>query len=164
MVGAQLAGPGHERADVLGQTPAAKAEAGVEETTPDPRVISQRVGQQGDVGVDGLAHLGDRVDERDRGGEKGVRGHLDQFGGLKVGDQERHALFEQRGVELTDRDLGSDRIPLHAEHNAVGVQRVVDGEALAQEFGVPRHLDVDTLGCKAAGPVRELGGRADGHR
>ena len=73
---------------------AAEAEAGVEEATADSRVVAKRVGQQSDVGVDGLAHLGDRVDERDLGGEKGVRGHLDQFGRLKVGDQKRHALGE----------------------------------------------------------------------
>ena len=126
--------------------------------------MSQRVGEQGDVGVDGLAHLGDRVDERDLRGKKGVRRHLDQFGGLKVGDQERHALFEQWGVQLPDRGLGADRIPLHAKHNAVGMQGVVDGKALAQEFGIPRHFDVDTLGREAAGPFRQLGGRADGHR
>ena len=55
-------------------------------------------------------------------------------------------VVEQRRVELADRGLRARRIPLHAKHQAVGVQGVLDGEALAQELGVPRHLDVDAVG------------------
>ena len=40
----------------------------------------------------------------------------------------------------------------------------MDGEALAQELGIPRHLDVDALGREPAGPFRQFGGRADRHR
>ena len=46
VVGAQLAGAGHERADVLGQAAAAEAQARVEESPADARVVAQRVGQQ----------------------------------------------------------------------------------------------------------------------
>ena len=43
-----------------------------------------------DVGPGGLADLGDRVDERDLGGQERVGGDLDQLGGGQVGHQERH--------------------------------------------------------------------------
>ena len=51
LVDAELAGAGHERADVLGQAAAAEAEAGVQEPAADPGVVRQRLGQLGDVGV-----------------------------------------------------------------------------------------------------------------
>ena len=106
MVGAQLAGARHERADVLGQAAAAESQARVEESPADARVVAERVGEQRDVGVDGLAHFGDGVDERDLRRQKSIRRHLDQLGGLQVGQQERHVLVEQRGVQLADRCLG----------------------------------------------------------
>jgi len=64
MVGAELACAGHERADVLGQTAAAEAEAGVQEATANPRVVAKRVGQQSDIGVDGLAKEISRIYEQ----------------------------------------------------------------------------------------------------
>ena len=91
LVGAQLAGPGHEGADVLGQAAAAEAEAGVEEPAADPGVVADRVGELRDVGAAGLADLGHRVDERDLGGQERVRRDLDQLGGRVVGDDQRGA-------------------------------------------------------------------------
>ena len=40
----------------------------------------------------------------------------------------------------------------------------MDGEALAEELRIPGDLDVDALGCEAAGPLGQFGGRADRHR
>ena len=45
LVDAQLAGPGHEGADVLGQAAAAEAEPGVQEAAADPGVVGQRLGK-----------------------------------------------------------------------------------------------------------------------
>jgi hypothetical protein len=47
---AELPGPGHERPDVLGQAAAPETKARVEEPPPDSRVMTDRVGQQCDVG------------------------------------------------------------------------------------------------------------------
>ena len=44
------------------------------------------------------------------------------------------------------------------------MQRVVHGEAFAQELGVPRHLDVDAVGRQCARPLAEFGGGSDRHR
>jgi hypothetical protein len=137
---------------LLGQAPAAETQARVEALATDPWVIPERVGQQADVGAGGLAHLRDRVDERNLGREKRVRRNLDQFRGLQVGHQEGHAGIQQRPVQLADRRLGACRIVLHAEHDAVRVQGVVHGQAFAQELGVPGDLDVHAPGRERDGP------------
>ncbi len=164
MVGAQLAGARHERADVLRQAATPEAQTGVEVATADPRVVSQRVGEQRDVRVDGFAYLGDRVDERNLGGQKGVRRHLDQFGGLQVGrQQERHILGQQWCVQLANRRLGANRIPLHPKDDTVRAQRVVNGEALPKKFRIPRRLDIHAGRGQPTGAFVELGRRAHRH-
>ena len=92
-----------------------------------------------DVGAGGLAQLGHGVDERDLGGEEGVGRDLDQLGGGEVGDETRRALGDRRRVHLVEQrhrpvavDAGRDAVD-----ETVGVQRVVDRVALAQELGVP---------------------------
>jgi hypothetical protein len=49
-----------------------------------------------------------------------------------------------------------------AHHDAVGMQRVVDGEALSEELGIPRHLDVDTLRHEGLHRGRKPGRCANG--
>ena len=106
LVGAQLAGAGHERADVLGQAAAAEAEPGVEELAADPVVVADRVGQQLDVGAGRLAQLGHRVDEGDLGGEEGVGRRLHHLGGGVVGDHLRGAALDDRRVDLVEQRPG----------------------------------------------------------
>src|SRR6185437_15540206 len=48
------------------------------------------------------------------------------------------------------------------KHNAVGVQGVVDREALAQKFRVPRHFDVHTGTCRRSRPPDQLGSGPNG--
>ena len=85
----ELVGPGAEGPHVLGQAPPAVAEACVEEPPADAGVVPDRVGQGGDVGAGLVADVGDGVDERDLGGQEGVRGRLDQLGGGEVGHHHR---------------------------------------------------------------------------
>ena len=106
LVGAELAGAGHEGADVLGQAAAAEADPGAQELAADAVVVADRLGQLVDVAAGGLADLGHRVDEGDLGGEEGVRGDLDQLGGREVGDHERGALGDRRRVHLAQQLLG----------------------------------------------------------
>ena len=73
------------------------------------------------------------------------------------------SVAEQRRVQFAHGGLGANRIPLHTKHDAIGVQRVVDGEALAEELRIPGHLDVDVGGREAAGTLGQLGGRAHRH-
>ena len=140
LVGAELAGPGHERADVLGQAAAAEAEPGVEELAADPVVVADRVGELLDVGAGGLAELGHRVDERDLRGEEGVRRRLHHLGGGVVGDDDR-ACRRRRSARRPRRSSARSRrrpASRQAVDEPVGVQGVLDGEALAQELRVPR--------------------------
>jgi len=87
-----------------------------------------------------FAHLGHRVDERDLGGQEGVRRDLHQLGGGEIGDDHRRAGVDDGGEGGAQLLLGP--IGVHAEHEPVGVQRVLHGEAFAQELRVPRQLDV----------------------
>ena len=87
--------------------------------------MAECVGQQGDVGTGGLAHLRDRVDERDFGRQKGVRGDLDQLCGLQVGHQEGNPGIQHRCIQLTDRGLSTRRTILYTKHNAIRLQGVV---------------------------------------
>ena len=48
----------------------------------------------------GLAHLGHRVDERDLGGQEGVRRDLDQLGRLQVHDQRGHTVGQRHRVDV----------------------------------------------------------------
>ena len=168
LVDAQLAGSRHERADVLGQAAAAEAEAGVEEAPADAGVVADRVGELRDVGAGRLAQLGHRVDERDLGGEERVGGDLDQLGGRVVGDDPgralRHAVSHRpRRASSAARCAGL--AVRHAVDQAVGVQRVLDREALAEELRVPHQRRVglgsrELLGQPLGGADRH-GGLAD---
>ena len=96
----ELLGPGHERADVLGQAAAAEAEPRAQRRAADSWVVAERLGQRHDVGVRGLAHLRHGVDEGDLRGQEGVRGHLDQLRGGQVGGEERRAGRDRVRVHL----------------------------------------------------------------
>ena len=52
-----------EGTNVLGQASTAESEACVEESTPDPLVVTDRVGERRDVRTDDLAEFTDRIDE-----------------------------------------------------------------------------------------------------
>ena len=82
----------------LGRQPPPKPSPALQEPAADPVVVAERLGQLRDVGAGRLAHLGHRVDERDLGGQEGVRGDLDQLGGREVGDHHRRAGLEHRRV------------------------------------------------------------------
>ena len=145
LVGAELAGPGHERADVLGQAAAAEAEAGAEELARrSGRRARSRRRAADDVGAGRLAHLGHRVDERDLGGQERVRRGLDELGGGVVGDHDGRA--RRRAARRTPRPAARASAlagrPGDAVDQPVGVQRVLDRVALAQELGVPGERDL----------------------
>ncbi len=107
-----------------------------------------------DVRADRLAQPCHRVDEGELGGEERVRGVLDELGGRRVGDHRRRArVAEQLGHP--DRSL----TVVGADDDAVGVERVRDRGALAEELGVG---DDDDVG--ATDDALDEAHRADGHR
>jgi hypothetical protein len=161
LVGAQLTGAGHECADVLRQAAAAETQAGVEESASDPGVVPERIGEQRHVGSGSFAHLGDRVDERDLGRQKGVRRDLDQLCRLQIGHQERNPGIEHRRIQFANRGFGTRRIILHAQHYAVGVQGVLYGKPFPQKLGVPSDFDVHAGPCGRASPLDKLSGSPD---
>src|SRR5699024_10503095 len=84
----ELIGTGHEGANVLRQAATTEPENGAQELAADAVVVGQRLGELHDVGTRDLRHLGNGVSEGDLVGQEGVCRHLDQLGGLRVGDQE----------------------------------------------------------------------------
>ena len=86
-MGAPVARRLHQRQRVLGKTGAAIAGAGMQEFAADAAVQADAARDILDVGADLLAEIGHLVDEGDLGGEKGVGGIFDQFGGFAAGEE-----------------------------------------------------------------------------
>ncbi len=148
-----------QRRDVLREARAAVARSGVQELEPDAGVVTHADRDFADVGVDRLADVRDGVDERDLRREERVRGVLDHLRRRGVGDEHRRV---DPLVELAD---AHGRLAVFAaDHDAVGVQEVADGLALAQEFGVRGHGHIFAT-CARLGqdPLHEAR-RPDRHR
>ena len=82
-------GGAQQRGGVLREARAAPARAGVEELEPDPRVVAHAEGDLAHVGVDRLAEVGDRVDERHLRGQERVRRVLDHLRRRRARHQHR---------------------------------------------------------------------------
>ena len=136
----------------------------------DPLVVADGLGQPGHVGPGRLTDLGHRVDERDLGRQEAVGRDLHELRGGVVHDQERRAPLDHRCVDLTHDDLvaagwlAGARGVGHADHDAVGGQRVGDGEPLAQELRVPDQVDVRTRRCQGLEALPDVPRRPDRHR
>ena len=146
-------GANGQRPDVLRQAAAAETESGVEELPTDPLVVAEGIGQQHHVAAGGLAHLRHRVDEADLGGQERVRRGLDQLRGGEVAADDGRRLGQRDGVHLLEDLQGAGA--LHPEHEPVRAKGVLDGEALAQELGVPG--DLDRRHRPAPGPAAAAG-------
>ena len=123
--------------------------------------MPDRVGELHDVGTGGLAELGHRVDEGDLRGEERVGGVLHQLGGREVDHDIGHPVHEDRGErrgELVGVGLAVD-----ADDEAVGLEGVLHGEALAGELRAPREPHAVAGGCELDQPVAQPLGRADRH-
>ena len=110
---------------------------GLQELVADALVVAHAEHDVVDVGADGFAHRGDRVDERELGGEERVAGVLDGLGRRRVGDHERRGHAD---VERGDADGGA--LVVAADHDAIGLEEVGDRRALPQELGVRHDGDV----------------------
>ncbi len=126
----------------------------MQEAAADPGVVRDGLGQMGDVGSGDLADFRHGIDERDLGGEEGVGRDLDKLGGRVVDDDDGSSGVDHRSVDPAQRLLGA-ALGCHTEDEPVRAQRVVDGETLPQELGVPGELHP---GCLGGQPVGEPGG------
>ena len=136
-----------ENARILDELAPTEADTGAQEPAPDTVIHADRFSEGRHIGPRGVADLGHGVDEGDLRGQEGVRTDLDQLGGGVVGDDPGDALLQQvlvDGVEHGLGLLGVGGIGRDPVDDAVGVEGVGHGEALAQELGVPR--DVGSTG------------------
>ena len=143
-----------QRPRVLREAAPAPARAGAEEVLADALVVAEAEHDVVDVGADALADRRDGVDERQLGGEEGVGGVLDRLGRRRVGDDDRRG-----DAEVQRRHLDRRRLVGAADDDAVGLQEVLHGRALAEELGVRHDLDVGPVEHPLDDP-----GRADRHR
>ena len=122
-----------QRGGVLREARPAVARTGVQELRTDARVVAHADRDLRHVGVDHLAQVRDRVDERDLRREERVRRVLDHLGGRRIGDE--HRRFD-RCVQRADvhRALGV----VAPDDDAIRVEEVVDRVTLAQELRVRR--------------------------
>src|SRR5262249_36699021 len=82
---AVVAGGGDEGLNILAETRAAPAEAGIEKARSDAGVEADALHDFGGLGADALADVGDFVGETNFHGEEGVGSVLDHFGGGQAG-------------------------------------------------------------------------------
>jgi hypothetical protein len=161
---------GPEAADVLGQAAAAETEPGVQVPPADPRVHAHRLAQLRDVRAGGVAEPGDGIDEADLGGQVGVRGRFDEFGGGEVAHHTGNSGGEQRLIDRIQggghthgcRRPGVERCgpaAVHPVDQPVRHQRVLHRGALPEELRIPAQQDIRPGAQHAAEHVR----RAHGH-
>ena len=129
-----------QRPRVLGEAAAAPARAGAEEVLADALVVAEAEHDVVDVGADALADRRHGVDERQLGRQEGVGGVLDRLRRRRVGDDDRG-----RHAEVQRRHLDRRRLVGAADDDAVGLQEVLHGRALAQELRVRHDLHVGSV-------------------
>jgi hypothetical protein len=127
-----------QRLHVLGEARPAVAGARKEERRADARVAADAAPHVVDVGADALAEQRDLVHERDARGEHRVGGVLGELRARHVHEQDRLAGAYEGRVQLAEH--AARMIALDAEHDAVGVEEVLDRGALLEELGVAAHV------------------------
>ena len=146
-----------QRLDVLGETGASVADAGIEEEGTDPAVEPHAFRHDLDIGIDPLANSRDLVDERNSSGEECVRGVLDHLGSVEIGDEDRRV---ELAVQRSDRLGGA--LVVRAEHQPIGVHEVVDRRPLLEELRVRHVADLAAAAYRAARAHRHRALHDDG--
>src|SRR5208283_373116 len=132
-----LLGDLDEGAEVLRETTAAKADAGVEKAAADAFVHPHAGGNFLHVRPGRFAERGDGVDVGNFERQKRIGGVLDEFGGIDVGDDDGRV---ERRVNLLHHRGGTLRTD--TDDNPVRFHQVADGKTFAQKFGVADHIKV----------------------
>ena len=132
-----------ELAHVLAEARTAPSDAGFEERRSDPTIEAEGMGNNGHVGAGELADVRDLVHEADLERQERVRRVLERLRAREAGPHELRqtltsptleGLLQDRTVQIGNRLDGLGIVA--AEHDAVGVQEVVDRGALAQELRI----------------------------
>ena len=161
----QLLTTRQERPDVLGQAATTEADASTEELAADALVVADRVGEGEHVAARGLADFRHGIDEADLRREERVGADLDEFRRRVVRHEARGARCEGLGVDLVELcDVGVGELAFDAVDETVGGERVLDGEALAQELRVPHEARIRAVSNVLAHRLEHARHRAHRHR
>src|SRR6267154_1428218 len=167
-----------ERLHVLRKTETTVAKPGLEELSADACVESHGMRHFLDIGADFFAEIGDYIGVADFQREKRIGSMLDELGAIDGGDEEfrlvarrtgsivhraAKTLFKDGAVNLPE--FGGGRGILNANDNTIGVEKIIDGCALAKKLGIRSDAVpyVGVLGVSGAGAAEfETRARWDG--
>ena len=92
------------------------------------------------------AQIGDLIDERDLGGEEGIRCVFDELGAAAAGVKNGSTVEVKRAIDFIDHFAGT--LVMHADNDPVGVFEILDGCSFAQEFRVGNDGDIGVRPCR----------------
>jgi hypothetical protein len=146
-----------QRLDVLRETRAAVARAGVDKTVADARIRADAYPHLLDVGAHAFGEVGHFVHEADLRRQHRVGSVLGQFGRAHIHDDQPIAVARERIVQRLEQ-LGRPRI-LGADDDTIRFHEVRDRGPFFQEFGVRNDIEFEF--CAAGGqrlldPVADL--------
>ena len=148
---AELLADGDERGDVLWETGAAVADAGVEKISPDTPIHADAVGHFFDVGAARFADRGDGVDVGNLEREKRIGGVLDQLRAVDVGHENRRHERLVNLLHQVDRALA-----LRADHDSIGFHQVSHRAAFAQELRIADDVELRAVLVVAFDRLRDF--------
>src|SRR5690606_25600431 len=120
---------------VLGKTGTTIAGSGIEETRSDPFVEAHSERQFTNIAANLFTEISQLIDEGDLGRQKRIGGIFDQFRSAALRYNDGSILrFKRCAVELHEDLAGA--LVLDADNDAVRLQEITDGNALAQKFGI----------------------------
>ena len=109
------------------------------------------------IGAGGVANDRDGVDVGDFQRQEGIRGVLDQFGGIDVRDDDGSV---EGGVNLLHglhRPLRTD-----SDDDPIRLHQILDSEAFAEEFGIADHIEIDACFAVTLDGFSHFGAGPDG--
>src|SRR4051794_9862028 len=123
-----------ERAGILWETGSTEAGTRLQIAGADAFIEANSPGHVTDAGIDLLAEFSHLVDIGDLGGEKSVRGILDQFGRPSIVQQNAFLLDADAAIEF--RQARGSEIALRTDNDAVGLEKIVHGTTGPQELRI----------------------------
>ena len=137
---AMLAGALPKRTNIFAEAAATIARTGVEEQVTDTRIAGEAYADGFDVCTDGVAVLGNFVDQSDAARKEAV--------GRELGDNRRLRVCELQGsrsASLGERSIqGLHEFPgfggIRADNDARGLTEIANRRTLSQKFGIGNNL------------------------
>jgi hypothetical protein len=113
-----------------------------------------------DIAADLLAQIGELVDEGKSHCQIAIGGIFDELGRFEICEDQRCPFRRYRLIDLAQGLLGAIRFDAHDD--TIGLEEIIDGRTLAQEFRIGSHVEF-SIGSERPDLLLELARRADRH-